>query len=98
MGDEGGLLLGEVLLDDTPCRGVDAGVGDLDPLRLELLVQILRVAERSAEEEVLPDVAIGPLDLARPPWALDRWRLPGVSVHRVGGESDVGEVAIGMCG
>ena len=52
MGDEGRLLLAEVFLDEAPGGGMDAGVGDLDPPRLELLVQILRVAEGWAEEEV----------------------------------------------
>jgi hypothetical protein len=53
MGDEGGLLLGEVLLDDAAGGGMDPDVGDLGPPPFELPVQVVEVAEGPAEEELL---------------------------------------------
>ena len=64
MGDQRRPLLGEVLLDDLPGGGVDPGVGDGRAPGLELGVEVVEVAEAPRQEEVLADVAVGPLHLA----------------------------------
>jgi hypothetical protein len=64
VGDQRRPLLGEVLLDDLPGGGVDPGVGDGRAPGLELGVEVVQVAEAPRQEEVLADVAVGPLDLA----------------------------------
>ena len=61
---EGRPLLGERLRDDPLGRGVDPRVGDgVEPVP-QLGVEVLEVAERAGEEEVLADVAERALDLA----------------------------------
>jgi hypothetical protein len=62
--DQRGPLLGEVRVDDAAGGGVDAGVGDLEAPPLELVIEVIEVAEAPGQEEVLPDVAVGPLHLA----------------------------------
>ena len=58
------LLLGESLVDDALRGRVHARIGDgIEPMP-QLAVQIIEIAERAGKEEVLADVAIGPLDLA----------------------------------
>ena len=58
------LLLGESLVDDPPGGRVDPRVGDrIEPVA-QLRVQVVEVAERAGEEEVLADVAERPLDFA----------------------------------
>ena len=64
MRDQRRLFLGEVLLDHTPGGGVDPGVGDGRAPGLELGVEVVEVAEGPGQEEVLADVAVGPLHLA----------------------------------
>ena len=51
-------------LDDPAGGGVDPRIGDLRAPVVELGVEIVEVAEAARQEEVLADVAIGPLDLA----------------------------------
>ena len=58
------LLLGEGLVDDPLGGGVHARIGDRVEPMPELGVQVVEVAERAGEEEVLADVAERPLDLA----------------------------------
>jgi hypothetical protein len=58
------LFLSEGLVDDTVGRGVQARVGDRIQPTAELAVQIVEVAKDAAEEEVLPDIAERPFDLA----------------------------------
>ena len=64
MRDQRRLLLGEVLVDDPAGGGVHPGIGDLRAPVVELGVEIVEVAEAARQPEVLPDVAVGPLDLA----------------------------------
>ena len=45
-------------------RGVDPDIGHLVEPLLQLLIEILEIAEAAAEEEVLADIAIWPFDLA----------------------------------
>src|SRR5918994_3680026 len=58
-------LLGiECLGDDALGRAVDPDVGDgVEPVD-QLAIQIVEIAKAAAEEEVLPDIAEGSLDLA----------------------------------
>jgi hypothetical protein len=58
-------LLGRESLGDDPLGGaVDADVGDrIEPVD-ELSVEVLEVAEATAEKEVLADIAERPLDLS----------------------------------
>ena len=62
--DQRRLLLGEMLDDDAIGGGVDAGVGDTGAPGLDLRLQVVEVAKAPGQEEVLPDVADGPLHLA----------------------------------
>jgi hypothetical protein len=62
--DQGGLLFGEGLRDDAAGGGVGAGVGDIGAPGVEPGVEIVKVAEGAAEEEVLPDIAERALHLA----------------------------------
>lgn len=57
-------LVGERLVHRPAGGRVDARVGDLRPPRPEAGVEVVEVAERAVEEEVLADVAERPLDLA----------------------------------
>jgi hypothetical protein len=41
---------------------VEAGVGDVAAPGLELGVEVVEIPEGAGEEEVLADVAVGPLD------------------------------------
>src|SRR5215470_12865039 len=56
-------LFGEVLGDDAPGRGMHPHIGHLVEPLLQLLIEIIEIVEAAAEEEVLADVAIRPLDL-----------------------------------
>src|SRR3546814_6908211 len=58
------LLLGERLVHDPPRGGVDPGIGDAVQPAPQLFVEVVQVAERAGQEEVLADVAERPLDLA----------------------------------
>ena len=58
------LLRGEGLGHHAPGGAMDAEVGDLVQPVPELAVQVVEIAETAALEEVLADVAEGPLDLA----------------------------------
>jgi hypothetical protein len=60
---EPGALFGEVLGDDAPGRGMHPHIGHLVEPLLQLLIEIIEIVEAAAEEEVLADVAIRPLDL-----------------------------------
>jgi len=51
------LLLGEGLVDDALRGRVDTGIGDVVEPMPELSVEIIEIAERSAEEEVLANIA-----------------------------------------
>src|SRR6185437_15605444 len=55
-------ILGEGLVDDPVGGRMHARIGDRIEPMTELLVQVVEVAERAAEEEVLADVAEWPLD------------------------------------
>ena len=57
-------LLGERLVDDAAGSGVGARVGQGGAPAVELAVEVVEVAEAPGEEEVLANVAEGPLDLA----------------------------------
>jgi hypothetical protein len=57
-----GSFLREMLRDDALGRGVDPDIGHLVEPLLQLLIEILEIAEAAAEEEVLADVAIWPFD------------------------------------
>ena len=58
------LLLGEGFVDDALCGRVHTGIGDrVEPVP-ELGIEVVEVAERCAQEEVLANVAERPLDLA----------------------------------
>ena len=58
------LLLGEGLVDVTLGGGVHTRIGNgIEPMS-QLAVQVVEIAERAGEEEVLTDVAEGPLDLS----------------------------------
>jgi hypothetical protein len=59
-----GLFLSKGFGDDAACGGMHAGVGHCGKPVLQLPVQILEIAEGAGQEEVFPDVAEGPLDLA----------------------------------
>ena len=59
---EPGAFLREMLRDDALGRGVDPDIGHLVEPLLQLLIEILEIAEAAAEEEVLADVAIWPFD------------------------------------
>lgn len=76
---EGKLKDGPAVASGTPClavrrtavngahppgRRVNTRVGDLDSPGIELGIEIIHVPERAGQEEVLPDIAEGPLDLA----------------------------------
>src|SRR5690349_4678156 len=58
-----GTFFGKMLGHDSPCRGMDAHVGDLVEPLTELPVEVLEVMEAAAEEEVLTDVTEWALDL-----------------------------------
>ena len=64
MGDQRRFLFGEVRVHNPVGGGVDAWIGDLDAPLVELVVEIVHVPEGPGQEEVLPDVSVGPLDLA----------------------------------
>ena len=53
-----------MLGDDAPGRGMHAHIGHLVEPLPQLLIEIIEIAEAAAQEEVLADVAIRPLDLA----------------------------------
>jgi len=58
------VVFGEGLVDHTLGGGVHPRIGNrIEPMR-QLGVQVVEVAERAGEEEVLADVPIRPLDLA----------------------------------
>ena len=57
-------LLPKMLAHDPSCSGMLPGVGDVRTPDIELGVEIIQVVETAAEEEILPNVAEGPLDLA----------------------------------
>ena len=58
-------LLGRECLGDDPLGGaVDADIGDGTEPVDELSVEVLKVAEATAEKEVLADIAERPLDLS----------------------------------
>jgi hypothetical protein len=59
------LFLGEGFVDDALRGGVDTGIGDVVEPTAELSVEIVEVAERTAEEEVLANVAERPFNFAR---------------------------------
>jgi hypothetical protein len=54
--EEHGLLIGEMLRDDSLGGGVEARVGDLIEPFAELRVEIIEVTKAAAEEEVPSDV------------------------------------------
>ena len=58
------LLGGKGLRDDPLGRAVQTDIGDRVEPVAELGVEIVEIAEAAGQEEVLPDVAEGPLDLA----------------------------------
>ena len=58
------LFLGEGFVDDALRGGVDTGIGDVVEPTAELSVEIVEVAERTAEEEVLANVAERPFNFA----------------------------------
>ena len=58
------LFLGEGFVDDALRGGVDTGIGDVVEPTAELSVEIIEVAERTAEEEVLANVAERPFNFA----------------------------------
>ena len=55
------LLCREGLRDDPLRRAVQPHIGDVEPVP-KLIVEVLEVAERARQEEVLADVAERPLD------------------------------------
>jgi hypothetical protein len=58
------LLLGEGLLTTRGGRGVHARIGHhIQPIA-QVSIQVVEIAERAGEEEVLADIAIGSLDLS----------------------------------
>ena len=60
---EVGLLLGERLVDDALSGRVHTRIGyRIEPVP-QLGIQVVEIAERASEEEVLADVSIGPLDI-----------------------------------
>src|SRR5215211_2626095 len=58
------LFLGEGLVDDALRGGMDPGIGHRVEPMPQLSVEIVEVAERASEEEVLAKIAERPLDLA----------------------------------
>src|SRR3546814_20101387 len=58
------LLLGERLVDDPARGGVHPGVRDAVQSAPQLLVEVIQVAERAGQDEVLAAVAERQLDLA----------------------------------
>ena len=67
-------LLGEGLVHDAGGGGVDPWVGLRDAPMIELTVEIVEIAETPGQEEILADVAEGPLD---PPLRLGAARAAG---------------------
>lgn len=63
-GSKAGLLLSEGLIDNAQGRGVHARVRNARAPKIKLGVQIINVAERARQKEVLPDIAERPLNLA----------------------------------
>ena len=59
-----GMLLGKGLHDNAARGGMNARVGHGGQPVLQLPVQVLEIAKGAGQEEVLADVAEGPLDLA----------------------------------
>ena len=58
------LLLGEGLVDHAPVVACTRGLATRVEPVAQLGVEVVEVAERAGEEEVLADVAVRPLDLA----------------------------------
>src|SRR6266498_587102 len=58
------LLLGEGLIDHALRGGVHARIGNRVEPMPQLGIEIVEIAERAGEEEVLADVAVGSLDFA----------------------------------
>jgi hypothetical protein len=58
------LLLSEGLVDDALRRGVHTRIGDRVEPMTELDIEIVEIAERASEEEVLADIAEWSLNLA----------------------------------
>ena len=58
------LFLGEGLIDNALGRGVQARIGHQIQPKAQLSIQVVEIAERAGEEEVLADVAIWPLYLS----------------------------------
>src|SRR6516225_1120796 len=58
------LLLGEGLIEDALGRGVQARIGHRIEPMAQLGVQVVEIAARAGKEEVLADIAIGPLYLS----------------------------------
>ena len=61
---QGILFFGKRLVDHPPGRRMHARIGNRAEPMPQLTVQIFEVAEGAGEEEVLPDIAEWPLDLA----------------------------------
>ena len=57
-------LFGKMLINDPLCGRMFPRVGDGRAPPLELGIQILQVTEAAPQEEVLPDIAVRPLDFA----------------------------------
>ncbi|MCQ9157232.1 hypothetical protein JZX93_17255, partial [Acidomonas methanolica] len=63
-GPQMGPLVGEVFCDDAIGRGMTPGIGDgLQPI-VKAGIEFIKVAKTLPEEEILPDIAKRPLDLA----------------------------------
>src|SRR5262249_60490510 len=89
------LLLGEGNVDDTLRSGMQTGVGNRVEPMAQLGIEIVEVAERAGEKEVLANIAIGPLDLALGfgPVRTAGLRLEAVVAGGAGGRSDAERAA-----
>lgn len=76
-GNEMRLFFGKMFIHDPLRGGMDPRIGDGHAPILELGVQVVEVTEAAPQEEVLPNVADGTLDLARRPMGSNQWRLNG---------------------
>ncbi|CAM4175052.1 hypothetical protein PAYE108092_21000 [Paracoccus yeei] len=63
-GQQLGAFFLKMRVHDLLGRGMQTGIGDGQAPFIELGVQIVEILEAAAEEEVLPHIAEGPLDLA----------------------------------
>ncbi len=92
------LFFGESLVDHPVRGGMHPGIGYLLSPCIELDIQILHVPERSAEKEVLADIAVGPFDFSfrLGPVGLAGSRRGAIVVQQSNQSRVVGDNAIGI--